>query len=527
MATAKKKLELTSDNPLSGLGDDELAEIIQAAQEHIEKKRKREVDVVKVTRHEEALNVPASMTLVKARDVIDRQIKYEEEEVQVIEAINAFPWDGALAFQKAMQVEYGWATAEPTPGFFGPQPPKLIAVEVGFGKTINVVWGRFSVPGIEGYLQTSSTEMDGRVIFQIAGVVKRKNEEQVKKLAEMTRLIVSRHSIYRGQAFKMRFKDDNGEKLGLPTPRFLDLSGVRQEDLIFPDSVMEKVVASVFAPVIYRDAARLCGVPGKRGILLEGGYGTGKTLVTNIMAKLCVENNTTFIYLPRVEDLQDAVRFGLQYPPCVIVGEDIDRIVQGDRSVKMDDILNIIDGIESKHSQIMVLLTTNFVEKINQAMLRPGRLDDVITVFPPDAKAAEKLVRVYGRNTIAENVDLHEVGVALAGKIPAVIREVVERSKLYVIARTKGQGPFDVIASDLVAAADSMNRQLELLAGKPEDNRTDMEKLGDILGRRIAGGVKTAIERGVNLSGLAPLGNGDDPDFEFDADLEKFIHENR
>ncbi len=136
-----------------------------------------------------------------------------------------------------------------------------------------------------------------------------------------------------------------------------------------------------------------------------------------------------------------------------------------DRTVKIDDILNTIDGVQSKNTEIMVALTTNHVEQINKAMLRPGRLDAVIDVTPPDAPAARKLMRLYGRTRLDAADTLERAGLVLAGQIPAVIREAVERAKLYAIGRAGG-GQFVITDQDIADAAAGMQQHLDLLETK-------------------------------------------------------------
>lgn len=467
---------------------------------------KKQVVDVQVVRMGEKLIIPERLSLVDAALAIKRQMEYEEEMVAIQETVDAFPWDGALAMQKAMAEKYGWATAEPTPGWFGPNPPTLMSVETGYKQTTNIVWGRFSAPTFEKneYLETGVTRKNGRLVFQIQGEVRRKREDQIKQIAVRTRQIVEEESIYRGQAVRIRFNDDDGRQIPIPTPAFLDLSNVREGELVYSEAVMRAINTNLFTPIERSDEARKYGIPLKRGVLLAGPYGTGKTLAAYVTAKKAQENGFTFIYLERVDELPEAIRFAQQYQPAVIFSEDIDRVVKGERTVEMDAVLNTIDGIDSKNSEIMVVLTTNYVEEIYQGLLRPGRLDAVIEVSPPDADAAARLVQLYGRGLVRVDEDLSLVGEALAGQIPAVIREVVERSKLAVISRIRPGEEFEVTAADLLNAAETMAMQLKLLAGKPQDNRSDFEKLGDLLGRHIGGAIATAARRGVDLGRLAP-----------------------
>lgn len=434
--------------------------------------------------------LPERMSMREGIDALEKKIVESEKVVAVYETVDAYPLDGAHAFQMAMARKFGWATAEPTPGFFGPTPPVTIDVEVGFRKSVKVTWGGFKIPGVDGQLQTG-VAMDGRrQVFCIQGKVKQKDLEKVKQLADLTRQIVREESIYKGKAFRLTTTDEGELDQGIQ-PKFLDLSNVNDDELVFPAVVQEQIVTSIWTPIERTAECRAHGIPLKRGVLLEGPYGCGKTLTAYVTAKKASTNGWTFIYLDRVTGLREALQFASRYAPAVVFAEDIDRILDGERDVKVDDVLNIIDGVDSKGAELITILTTNFVEKIEKAMLRPGRLDAVISVKAPDAEAAKRLVRIYARGRLAEGEDLTEVGTELAGHIPAVIREAVERSKLYAISHTKKGETLHLTGQDVAAAARGMKNHLELIKGKTEPVLTPREQLGHVLGTIIEDQVDT------------------------------------
>lgn len=436
---------------------------------------------------------PRPMTYDEAITGLQLRKKEEETVVSVNEIVKAFPFDGAYAFMKAMQSLYGWATPVPTPGFFGPRPPATISLEIGFEKTTQIIWGDFSIPSIpESRLTTGVYQDDsGMVYFCIKGQVKKQYMDEVKKLADLTRAIVKEYSIYRGQAIRLEV-DEHGDIDFNKAPKFIDLSRVNAEELTYSKDVMAQIQMNLFTPIEHTEACRKHRIPLKRGVLLQGPYGTGKTLAAFVAAQKCVANGWTFILLSRVSGLGDALAFARMYGPSVVFAEDIDREVSGDeRTVEIDDILNTIDGIESKGSEIITVLTSNHLENINQAMLRPGRLDAIIHVTAPDASAAEKLVRIYSRDTLDKDADLTEVGEELNGKIPAVIREVVERSKLYAISRDPSASEVKIQPSDIVYSAKGMKAHLELLAPKQVEE-SDANKLYDIFSKMVTTGVSTS-----------------------------------
>lgn len=439
--------------------------------------------------NEKRIQLPEGMSYDTAIDTLEKRKTYEEQVTSFVETIdNGFIWDGAIAFQKAMAKIYGWAQAVPTPGFFGDEPPRMLAVDVSPEETVMVPFGQFRLPGMDGYLETGATKKNGRLVLEISATCRRKNEEAIRGLCAEARRILKTESIYKGKAFKVRFKDSNGDGLSIPTVKFLDLSRVNPEELVFSDEVGRAIQTSIFTPIENADACRRHKIPLKRGILLAGKYGTGKSLTSAVTAKKCEENGFTFLYCERADELAEMVKLAHQYQPAAIFCEDIDRVMSGERSVAIDDILNIIDGIESKGTELLVILTTNHVENINQALLRPGRLDAVINVLPPDALAVEKLIRLYGRGLVPENANLSEVGEMLAGNIPAVIREVTERAKLSAI-KLGTDKKMVLSAEALKDAALTMRDQLALLAEKKQAP-SPAEKLAEGL-REVVAGEKT------------------------------------
>ena len=187
----------------------------------------------------------------------------------------------------------------------------------------------------------------------------------------------------------------------------------------------------------------------------------------------------TFIYLKDVTRLAQAYAFAEHYQPAVIFAEDIDQILKDERrSSEINDVLNALDGIDSRGMEVVTVLTTNHLEKITKAMLRPGRLDTVVSVKPPDAAAAIRLVRLYAGERLEDNTDLSKAGELLAGEIPALIREVVERSKLAALRR---DGDLKLVGEDIEVTARSMKAHMTLLKPVEPDKRSDREKAAQIL----------------------------------------------
>src|ERR1700722_3895311 len=192
---------------------------------------------------------PKYMKYDEAIAVLQRKMQQDEMVVSIHEEVDAFPLDGAHAFMQVLRVRYGWADAVPTPGFFGSSPPTTVSLEVGVNKSIQVIWGSFKIPGIDGTLETSVQRKDGgRLIFLISGSVKQKQKEEVAAIAQATREYLKTHSVYRGKAILLKTQDDGSFSPTVP-PTFLDLSKVNEAELIFPTDTQEQVQTSLFTPI--------------------------------------------------------------------------------------------------------------------------------------------------------------------------------------------------------------------------------------------------------------------------------------
>jgi transitional endoplasmic reticulum ATPase len=427
-------------------------------------------NVAEVVHHGEKLIIPEGLSIDAAIDLLVRRKKYLDAYVDISEKFDVFPFDGAYALSQVIQQRYGWAEGKPIISMFGETKPQVFKIPSGVDTKVDVPWGQFELPNIDGTLNTGLDRGPaGRAIFVLSAEVKRKDEPTIRALFDNLRDYLQEHSLYRGKAIKIRFRDDEGDPVPMPMPEFMDLKDVRPEGLILNEDLAASLNANLFTPITRVNDCIANGIKVKRGILLGGKYGTGKTLAATVAARLAQDNHITYVYTPRANELGDAIAFAKQYqsPACVVFCEDIDRQVTGVRTVAMDDILNILDGIDTKSENIITVLTTNHLDNVNQAMLRPGRLDAIINVETPDASSAEKLVRLYGGNAINTGENLAEVGVALKGQIPAVIEETVKRAKLFQLALLPaGEAVTDVTAVALRQAAVTMTTQIDLLAEK-------------------------------------------------------------
>lgn len=452
----------------------------------------QKVSVAEIVRHGEKLILPEGMTLEMGIDLLERRKEYENEKTNLNAKFDVLPFDGAHALMQVLSAKYGWAQAIATPGFFGSNPPQMISVEYAPGKFVEVPWGRFSLPNVKGYIETDVMMKNGRFSFSISATILRRDEAAVRSLFDAVREYLKTGSIYKGKAIKIRFRDDHGNMLRMPEPEFINTDKIDPKGLIYAKPVMDSVETNLFTPIRRVHDCLANDIAVKRGVLLGGTFGTGKTLAATVASRLAVDAGVTYVYIPRADELADAIEFGKQYqsPACVIFCEDVDRVTAGERSVEMDDILNILDGIDTKGANIITVLTTNDLNSINPAMLRPGRLDAVIDVTPPDAEAAEKLVRLYGGDLVKAETDLTKAGELLAGHIPATIAEVVKRAKLAQMRLQPAGTPVEHLSAEaLIEASATMKAQTDLLYARA--NATAVKPTIDSV---LADSVKATVE---------------------------------
>jgi transitional endoplasmic reticulum ATPase len=435
---------------------------------------------------------------------LGKQAEEEERTVAVDERVDAFVLEGAYAFQSALKEKFGWVGLRPIPpkSFFDAgEEPKTIEVPVGPNETVPVIWGRVVIPGINGYLETGYKYHDGRFYFSVTGEVQQKFMPQVRELLALTQQHIKANSIYKGKAVRLdlplpsdkaRFNPENA-------PGFMDLEAVNPDELIFSAEVGAAITTNLFNPVEKTDLCRRLGIGLKRGNLLFGKPGTGKSLTAAVLAKKCVANGWTYFYVKHVKDVAAMYRLAAQYAPAVLFVEDIDQVAMGEnRTTEMNELLNTLDGIDTKGAEVIVVCTSNRTpDELNSAFKRASRLDFIIEVAPPDASAVRRLIELYSRGRLASGISLDNVSKMLEGQIPATIKEVCNRALLSAVGHMgNDDDALDIItAADLETAAFTMLEQIRIATAKDAEYEPEgsEEIAADILGKHINKAATTLV----------------------------------
>jgi transitional endoplasmic reticulum ATPase len=442
----------------------------------VKKAEPKKYTSITVARHSEGrIILPDGMSFDDAIIWMDKKKKEEQTDVVFDRTFPFHPNEGAVAMTNVLKEYFGYIDMVAHETFFGKIKPELRPVRIGPGPSdfTTAIFKKFQLPEVHGWLWGTEIRMKADnpeeewdadrpnepyiLCFKLYAEVWKRDIEKLEFIADMISERVKTNSIYRGKAID----SDRG---------FLDLAGVNAEDLIFGPKISAQVSANIFTPIEKTERVLKAGIPLKSGVLLEGPYGCGKTLTAYVTAKKAVDNGWTFI-LCKKGNIAETFSFARQYEPCVVFMEDIDAEVGGDeRTEGINKVLNVMDGILSKEANVMTILTTNHVEKISRAMLRPGRLDVLIHVGYPEPDAVLALIRRYGKSLITESEDLSDAVKACEGMIPATIREVVERAKRHAIDRSD-EDEVKIKSSDLAMAAADMRPHMELLNRKAEDKK--------------------------------------------------------
>jgi transitional endoplasmic reticulum ATPase len=199
----------------------------------------------------------------------------------------------------------------------------------------------------------------------------------------------------------------------------------------------------VLWPLTYPDTFARLGVDPPRGVLLYGPPGCGKTFLVKAIAGTGKANVLSVkgaeLLSKWVGDSERAVRElfrrARQAAPTLIFLDEVDALAPlrgqatdgGTTDRVVAALLTEMDGVESLRN-VVVIAATNRPDLVDSALLRPGRLERLIYVPPPDAEARAEILRASAKTVpLAPDIDLAALATDLEGfsaaDCAALIRE--------------------------------------------------------------------------------------------------------
>jgi transitional endoplasmic reticulum ATPase len=280
-----------------------------------------------------------------------------------------------------------------------------------------------------------------------------------------------------------------GTRRQVPTTAFEDVGGL--------DAAKRELRRAVEWPLRYPEAFESVGIEPTGGVLLYGPPGTGKTMLARAVAST-TDANFVSVSGPElmnkyVGESERAVRTVFEQArasaPTVIFFDEVDglgsaRSTDDDGSAPervVSQLLTEMDGIGGPDG-VTVVGATNRPDRLDDALLRPGRFDRLVEVPIPDETGRAEIFRVHTRDRPVEDLDYGALAARTEGYTGSDIEAVVREAGLFAIEEDI-EDPAAGGEDDLVVRRRHFERALEAVEPSVSaDERAYYESLDDRLG---------------------------------------------
>ena len=204
------------------------------------------------------------------------------------------------------------------------------------------------------------------------------------------------------------------------------------------------------------------GASVPKGILLHGPPGTGKTLLAKAVAhesgaQFFAQSAASFVEMfaglgaARIRRLFATAR---KHEPAIIFIDELDAVggrrgmdFSGEKDQTLNQLLVEMDGFSSS-GRVVVIAASNLLEKLDPALLRPGRFDRQVFVVPPDVKGREGVLKVHTRSKPLQDVDLSLIAQQTSGLTGADLANICNEAAIFAARR----GGDTILTEDFDAA---------------------------------------------------------------------------
>src|SRR5215217_4286656 len=222
-------------------------------------------------------------------------------------------------------------------------------------------------------------------------------------------------------------------------------SSVRWEDVAGVEEAKEELREVV---EFMRDPKRFkkLGAKVPKGILLHGPPGTGKTLLAKAVAresnaKFFAQSASSFVEMfaglgaARIRRL---FRHARKAAPAIVFIDELDAVgatrgndISGEKDQTLNQLLVELDGFGATEN-VVVIAASNLLDKLDPALLRPGRFDRQILVTPPDLKGRRNILAVHTRGKpLADDVDMEAVARQTSGMTGADLANICNEAAIF------------------------------------------------------------------------------------------------
>jgi ATPase family associated with various cellular activities (AAA) len=303
-----------------------------------------------------------------------------------------------------------------------------------------------------------------------------------QRVIEHIRRLSIEQNVYRGHVLAFG-TDVFGQEAALLS--FLDRPRVDRDQVVLPAQVLDGIEDQVVG--IARHAGRLLasGQHLKRGVLLHGAPGTGKTHTVGYLLGQLPAVTVVVLTGTSLRRIADACSIARSLQPSVVVVEDVDLIAEEREAGPIGthpllfQLLNEMEGLGSD-MDVTFLLTTNRADLLEPALAqRPGRVDHAVLLPLPDADARRRLIGLYQGNLELALTDLDAMITRTEGVTAPFIKELLRRAALRAAREPEadGGGLLRVTDTHLSAALDQLldtrNQLTKVLLGGERTSSAD------------------------------------------------------
>jgi AAA+ superfamily predicted ATPase len=280
---------------------------------------------------------------------------------------------------------------------------------------------------------------------------------QAAAIAERLRALSVEHNVFRGQSISFG-RNMFGERSTVM--QFHPRPTMTVDDVILPEETLSMIRRQVVGVAEHREQLLSARQHLKRGLLLYGPPGVGKThsvryLVSQLLDVTIIQLSGDSLHL-----ISPACSVARTLQPAMIIVEDVDLIAE-DRGMHPGEhpllfqLLNEMDGL-AEDADVVFLLTTNRADLLEPALAaRPGRVDQAVALEHPDADARRRLFDLYRGDLVVDESNLDSVIERTEQVTASFLKELLRRAAL-ISADTGSAGPLAVSAEQLDAALDEL-----------------------------------------------------------------------